>query len=200
MIDQQINLYQDQFRPKRLLLSAGQLGLVLGLVLLGIIAYSVNLQIESRRAASANLALMQQQQSVVEQLSAANAELRKLLADTRLDDQISDVSREIRARNKVIEFVESSRFGDGDGFSNYLVSLSNLHMDDVWLNEIKLSANFMRIQGSSLKEDLVPDYFERFRHETTFSGNRFDVFQIHRDDNTDWKVDFEIASRESFND
>lgn len=197
MIEQQINLYQERFRPKRTLLSAGQLIVLLVLVLTAMIAYSASLQIEINRAASTSQALKQQQQSVTAQLNAANAELTKLLADTRLDDEISDITGEIRARNRVIEFVESSRFGNGQGFSGYLVSLANLHMDDVWLNEIKLSADYMRIQGSSLKENLVPDYFEQFKHEAMFSGNRFEVFQIHRDAKTDWKVDFEIASRET---
>lgn len=200
MIEQQINLYQDRFRQKRQFLTATQIGLLLMVVVLGMTAYSINLQIEMDRALSAGLAIEQQQETIARELTVANAELTKLLADTRLDNQISDVSREVRAREKVIDFVNDNRFGSSQGFSRYLVSLSNLHIENIWLNEIKLSANYVRIQGSSLNEELVPGYFDQFSEEGVFAGNRFDVFRLQRDDKTSWKVDFEIASKEALND
>ena len=200
MIEQQINLYQDRFRQKRQYLTVVQSALLLVLVILCLGAYSVNLQIEMDRAVSASLAIEQQRQSVAEELAIANAELGKLLADSRYDNEISDVSREIRASKKVIDFVEGNRFGSNQGFSGYLTSLSNLHMENIWLNEIKLSGNYVRIQGSSLSEELVPTYFDQFSQETAFAGNRFDVFRLQRDDKTSWKVDFEIASKEALND
>ena len=200
MIEQQINLYQDRFRQKRQLLTARQISLLLIIVVLGMTVYSINLRIEMDRALSASLAIKQQQQTVAKELAAANAELVKLLADTRFDNQITDVSREIRARKKVIDFVNDNSFGSNQGFSRYLVSLSNLHMENIWLNEIKLAGNYVRIQGSSLSEELVPGYFDQFSEEGVFAGNRFDVFRLQRDDKTSWKVDFEIASKEALND
>ncbi|MCP4431075.1 MAG: hypothetical protein GY806_08875 [Gammaproteobacteria bacterium] len=200
MIEQQINLYQDRFRQKRQFLTAAQIALLLLIVISGMAAYSVNLQMEMDSAVSTNLAIKQQQQSLAEELAIANSKLTKLLADTRFDDQITDVSREIRARNKIIDFVDGNRFGSNQGFSSYLISLSNLHMENIWLNEIKLSGNFVRIRGSSLNEELVPTYFDQFSRERAFAGNRFDVFRLQRDDKTAWKVDFEIASEELLND
>ncbi len=200
MIEQQINLYQDRFRQKRQFLTAAQIALLLLIVISGMAAYSVNLQMEMDSAVSTNLAIKQQQQSLAEELAIANSKLTKLLADTRFDDQITDVSREIRARNKIIDFVDGNRFGSNQGFSSYLISLSNLHMENIWLNEIKLSGNFVRIRGSSLNEELVPTYFDQFSQERAFAGNRFDVFRLQRDDKTAWKVDFEIASEELLND
>lgn len=200
MIEQQINLYQDRFRKKRQFLSAPQTLLLLVLVLLGMSGYSFKLQLEQDDAASAGLAIKQQKKTVAEELRLANAELNKLLENSDFDTQISEVSREIRARRRVIDFVTDNHFGSNQGFSRYLVSLSNLHMENIWLNEIKVSGNYMRIQGSSLNEELVPGYFDQFSEESVFAGNRFDVFRVQRDDNTSWKVDFEIASKEALND
>lgn len=200
MIEQQINLYQDRFRKKRQLLSGAQTLLLLVLVVLGLSGYSFKLQIEQDDAESAGLAITQQKKTVADELALANAELTRLLENSDLDTQISNVSREIRARGKVIDFVTGNRFGSNQGFSRYLVSLSNLHMENIWLNEIKVSGNYVRIQGSSLNEELVPGYFDQFSEESVFAGNRFDVFSLQRDDKTSWKVDFEIASKEALND
>ena len=200
MIEQKINLFQDRFRPKRQYLTAAQIALLVVIAILGMVGYSINLNTEMDQATSVSLALRQQQQSVAQDLAVAKATLAKLLADSDFDTQISAVSREIRARKEVIDFVNENRFGSNQGFSRYLVSLSNLHMENVWLNEIKLSGNYVRIQGSSLSEELVPGYFDQFSKESVFAGNRFDVFRLQRDDKTSWKVDFEIASKEALND
>lgn len=200
MIEQQINLYQDRFRKKRTVMSAAQLATLVAVIVLAMMAYSVNLQLELDRAVSTSTALKQQQQSIADELGLANAELSKLLTDTRMDNQIVTVSREIRARKRVLNFVDANQFGSGQGFSDYLISLSNLHVDNVWLDEIKLAENYVRIHGSSLNAELIPTYFDHFSEESVFEGNRFDVFRLERNEATDWKIDFEIATREVLND
>lgn len=197
MIEQQINLYQDRFRDKKRLVSAGQLASLVAIVVIGMVAYSLFIQMKFDEAKTYNLTLKDRQQNMAEELTSANAELSKLLADNRMDERIAGVSREISARRKVLNFVDSNRFGSGEGFSSYLVSLSNLHTDNVWLDEIMLAENYVRIHGSALDAELVPAYFDRFSEESVFEGNRFDVFKLERDENTDWKVDFEIATREA---
>lgn len=196
MIQQQINLYQDRFRGKRIFLSAAQLVMLTLILVVGMLAYSVNIQLAMNNAKAINISLKEQQQSIANELNLANAELARLLADTRMDDQIVDVTREIRARKKILNFVESNQFGSGQGFSEYLVSLSNLHIDNVWLDEIKFGANYVRIHGSSLSAELIPAYFDRFSEESVFEGKRFDIFRLERNKATDWKVDFEIATRD----
>ncbi len=200
VIEQQINLYQDRFRGKMVVVSAAQLTILTLILIICMLGYSVSMQLQLNEAKATNISLKEQQQSVVDELNLANVELSRLLADTRMDDQIFNVTREIRARNKVLNFVESNQFGSGRGFSDYLISLSNLHVDNVWLDEIKIAENYVRIHGSSLNAELIPTYFERFSHESVFEGNRFDIFRLERKEATDWKVDFEIATREVIND
>jgi hypothetical protein len=96
----------------------------------------------------------------------------------------------------VINFVDGNQFGSGDGFSAYLVALANLHIDNVWLNEIHLGDGFVRIQGSALEASEIPPYFKRFGQESVFSGDQFDLFEMNRHKETDWKIDFEIATSE----
>lgn len=195
MIDQRINLYQDRFREKRLWLSAAQVASLLLFVVAVIAIWSYLLQDQLNRAERQNLAIKADRDRMTAELSAANAELARLLEDSQLDNEIENTTRQISARRKVLNFVDANRFGSGDGFSAYLVALSNLNVDDIWLNRIRLGENFVQIKGSSLNAEEVPGYFDRFSDEPIFQGNRFDLFALNRDPATDWKVDFEIATR-----
>lgn len=195
MIDQRINLYQDRFREKRLWLSAAQVGSAVLLVVAAIAIWSYLLHDEMQHTQQRNLALKSDRDRMTAELAAANAELAKLLEDSQLDVEIENTARQISARKKVLNFVDANRFGSGEGFSAYLLALSNLHVEDIWLNRIRLAENFVQISGSSLRAEQVPGYFDRFSDEPIFKGSRFDLFELSRQAQTDWKIDFEIATR-----
>ncbi len=196
MINQQINLYQERFQDKKLLFSARQFGSLLFLLLVSIGLWSAMIQMDLDRASQQNLAIKASQEKITEELNAANAELTRLLADNRADQEIAGISREIGARKKVLSFVDANRFGSGQGFSSYLVALSSLHVNNVWLDEITLGENYVSLSGSALNADLIPEYFNRFSEQPIFQGNRFQLFQLERKEASDWKVDFEIATDE----
>lgn len=194
MIVQQVNLYQDRFREKRLWVSGAQVaGVLLFLAAAGAAwSFLLHTQLEDER--QRNLAIVADKDRMTAELAAANAELAQLLEDNRLDREIANTARQISARKKILNFVDVNQFGSGEGFSEYLVALSNLHIQDVWLSQIRLGDNFVRIRGSSLTAEQVPGYFDRFSDEAVFRGNRFDLFQVSRAEETDWKVDFIIAT------
>lgn len=196
MIVQQVNLYQDRFREKRLWISAAQVAAMTLVVLAGISIWSFLLQSELQQAQQRNLAIQTDREQVAAELAAANAKLARLLQDSRIDIEIEDAASQISARKKVLNFVDANRFGSGEGFSRYLLALSRLQVDEVWLSQIRLAEDFMQIEGSSLSAEQVPGYFERFGDEEIFRGNRFDQFELNRDLKNDWKVDFKIATRE----
>ena len=195
MIEQRINLYQERFREKRLWLSARQSALALAALIVVIAGSSFVLQADLEQARSENLAIKAERERLGGELDAANAELARLLKDSQIDDEIENAARQISARRKVLDFVGANRFGSGEGFSAYLVALSRLRVDDIWLSQIRLAEDYVRIRGSSLNAEQVPLYFDRFGDEAVFRGNRFDLFELSRDARADWKVDFEIATR-----
>lgn len=199
MIVQQINLYQERFREKRLWISATQVAATLLIVLAAGLIWSLVLSYELSQAEKRNQALKAERDRIVLEVTAVNAELAALLEDKRLDRQIEGTARQISARKRVLKFIEANRFGSGEGFSEYLVALSNLHVDDIWLNRIRLAENFVQLKGSALSATEVPGYFDSFGEEQIFQGNRFDLFQLSRPSDSDWKVDFEIATSGDFN-
>ncbi len=196
---QQINLYQERFRPRRLWLSANQVANAALLLLVIGAAWSLLLVYQLDAAADRKLAVEADRAQLSVELAAANAELARLLGDDRIVRQIESTARQIAARKKILNFVNDNRFGSGRGFSRYLVALARLHIDDIWLSRIKFGQDFVAIRGSALDAGRVPGYFERFSEEPVFVGNRFDLFRVSRDRDHDWKVDFEIATRSPAN-
>jgi len=194
VIHQQINLYDERFREKKILLSAAQAASVFLILLLGVGGWSYFIQTNLDQARQENLIIKASRQNLVNELNAASAELARLLADSRIDAKITGVSREIGARKKVLAFVSANQFGSGQGFSSYLVALSELHVENVWLDEISLAENYIKIRGCALSAELIPEYFGRFSEQSIFRGNRFNIFKVDRKQETDWKVDFEIAT------
>jgi hypothetical protein len=198
VIVQQINLYQERFKEKKLWISASQVAATLLIVVVAGAIWSFLLVIERGQAEQHGRILKADQGRVANELAAVNAELSELLEDKRLDRKIENTARQISARKRVLNFVEANRFGSGDGFSDYLVALSNLHVEDIWLNQIRLTENFVQIKGSALNATDVPGYFDSFGDEQIFQGNRFDLFRLSRAKDSDWKVDFEIATSGEF--
>ena len=194
MIVQQINLYQDRFKEKKLCVSAAQVAATLLIVIAAVVIWSFLLHTDFEQAEQRNRALRADRDRMTAELIAVNADLAELLEDKRLDQKIENTSRQISARKKVLNFIDANRFGSGEGFSNYLVALSNLHVDNIWLNQIRFAENFVQIKGSALNATEVPSYFDSCSGEPIFHGNRFDLFQLSRAKDSDWKVDFEIAT------
>ena len=197
MIEQQINLYHERFHEKRLWISAGQTAAAVLLLIAAGAIWSYLLHDGLEEARQQQRQLQAERDRLTADLTVINAELSRLLQDTSLDEEINTVGRQISAREKVLNFVDDNRFGSGEGFSNYLVALSNLHVDDIWLSRIRFGDDFFHIEGSSLDAEIVPTYFDRFSEEAVFRGNRFDLFRLSRPTDSDWKVDFVIATSET---
>ncbi len=195
MMRQQINLYQERFHPRRIWLSANQVAAAALLLLVVGAAWSLLLAYRLDAASERRLAIEADRARLSAELAVANGELARLLGDDRIDRQIENAARQISARKKILNFVSDNRFGSGQGFSRYLVALSRLHVDDIWLSRIRFGQDFVEIRGSALDAERVPAYFDRFREEPVFVGNRFDLFRVSRDREHEWKVDFEIATR-----
>lgn len=198
MIVQNINLYQDRFKEKKLLASAAQVMILLVALLLGMAGWSYQIQSDLNDSEQQNQLLKDRRSSVNSELAVVTEEINRQFGDDRITDLVNSVRQQLRARKKVIRFVENNKFGSGEGFSAYLKSLSNLQVDDVWLDQILLSDSFVKIRGSALSADLIPTYFDGFSEEKVFRGQRFQLFELDRKPGADWKVDFTIATEETF--
>ena len=194
MIEQQINLYDDRFREKRIVLSAVDMLLLLVIVLGLLLAFSYWYQLQIDFAEQEQQRLTSQKQQLTTTLDKLRKALDTRLSDNSIEMQVNKVSREITIRKRLLDMVASNQFGSGMGFSNNLNELSKFRVENVWLNEISLSEQDMKLAGSALQPEAIPEYFNQFQQRDLFSGRTFEVFELNRDKQQDWKVDFLIAS------
>jgi len=199
MILQEINLYQDRFKEKKIWLSVVHLLVLTGLTLVVLAFSSYWYDSQYNQAQQENNELMNEKKKHTQQLTKLRQKLQALLENKQVDQDIFKVSNDISVRRKMIDFVDSNQFGSGEGFSGNLSGLSEINVNNVWLSEISLAADYMKLSGSALKAETVPEYFNLFRQHQLFSGRVFDIFELDRSHNQSWKVDFLIASREASN-
>lgn len=199
MILQEINLYQERFKEKKIWLSAQQLSILIGLsiVILAFSSYWYNNQYQLAEQLKESYIIEKDQKT--QQLAMQRQKLESLLGNNQIDKEITKVSADISVRKKIIDFVENNQFGSGEGFSVNLSSLSEININNIWLNEISLSTDYIKLSGSALKAERVPEYFNLFRQQQLFNGRVFEVFELDRSQDQNWKVDFLIASREASN-
>lgn len=196
MIDQQINLYQNRFKKQKVILSAVQIGGILALLLLVVIVSSWWIQTELGSAQQRNKELIAKQAEVQQQFEALQSQLEKIKADNPWSEKIARLSQHIGARKLMINYLDRARVDSGQSFTSQLKELSAFRVSDVWLSEISLAENSIRLEGSALREEKVPEYFSEFRRRDLFEGMGFDLFEVKRLEEQAWKVDFIIASRE----
>lgn len=195
MIVQEINLYQERFKEKTLLLSAAHMVIISGIAVLLLVLSSYWYSSDFSQAETQHQNYLQQKQQSTQQLETLRKKLESLLADSRIDRQLTKISRDISVRKRMVDFVAKNQFGSGEGFSENLGVLSEFKIDDVWLNEISIADDYIKLSGSALHAEDVPEYFNQFQNRELFNGRVFDVFELDRAQDRDWKVDFIIASR-----
>ncbi len=195
MIIQEINLYQDRFKEKKLLLSAQHSLILFAVVVLVLMASTYFLADMTGQQQLRFDQNTQQKILSTQRLDKLKTELQALQANDRFDSKIAQVSKDIKVRKRMIDFVESNQFGSGKGFSEDLGMLTELPSKDLWLNQISLASNYIKLSGCALNAQSVPEYFNQFQSRDLFEGHSFDVFELSREADRDWKVDFVIASR-----
>ncbi|MBT3206171.1 MAG: hypothetical protein HOM14_05445 [Gammaproteobacteria bacterium] len=197
MIVQEINLYQDRFKEKRIWLSVFHLLFLMGLTAVILLFSSYWYDNQYKIAEQQHSASLQTKEQADRSLKTQQKKLQLILSNNHIDIEISKVSTDIAARKRIISFVESHQFGSGKGFSSNLDGLTEIKISDIWLNEISLAKDFMQLSGSALKAETIPEYFNLFRQKRLFNGNEFEIFELNRVQEQGWKVDFLIASRVS---
>lgn len=195
MIIQEINLYQERFKEKKIWLSAAQILMLSGLTVAILVFASYQYNDQLMMAESQNFELLDKKEQSTQVLQEHRDKLQAMLADNQFDSQISKISADIAVRKRIVDFVSNNQFGSGQGFSSYLSGLSEIKIKSVWLNEITLAEDYLKMAGSALKAEKIPEYFNQFKQSQLFGGKDFEVFQLDRVPDQDWKVDFLIASR-----
>lgn len=193
---QNINLYQERFRPRRQILDSGQL-------LKGLAALVLVLLLLSGWSSWRNHNLEQQLASARAQQQAAEAQfesLRNSVAARRQDPQlakrVAQLVREVSQRQQVLQILSGKSFGNTESFAPQFTGLARQRIEGLWLTGLTLHAGGTRLdmQGNALKPELVPQYLQRLAQEPVFQGTEFESFLLARRSETPQWIEFSLRS------
>lgn len=196
-MQQQINFYSAEFRPRYQIFTVSAFLRVMAVTAMAMFATYVYGTQSLTAIANERAAVLQQ-----EQVSNARLEkMRPIIEAMGSKKSWADLEQEklqlLKEKELVLEFVQGTQLGDTLGFSRHLRSLARLHLDGIWLNHIRLSAlgDSTRLEGTALRADLVPAYLQFLAAEPPFAAQRFRRFQIDQlVDGREDEVTFSVTS------
>lgn len=197
MMKQYINLYTDEFKPKKVIFSLTQLCLSSVALIVVLILASMGLTMsleEDRRELSETQA---KADSMAKRVAAMEAEVSLTILDDTLVQANKRLNDKISARRHMIRALNSLVIEDKDSpFSSVLVALARQPSPDLWLNHIHLglSGRTMNLQGTTLDASAVPGYLQELRNESAFIGRSFSLFQLEADEKSKGRIHFELKS------
>jgi hypothetical protein len=196
-IYQQVNLYQPIFRRQRQIFSALtmlQATAVVTGALLAIYVYGLwqvvgleaeAVQLEGReKAYAAQLARLD---------PTSNLERRR-----EVEDQLVELNARLVEQQRLIEILREQPLGGTTGFSAQLAALARRHTNGLWLTELRVHGadRSLELVGRAIRPDLVPEYLLTLGEEEALAGQRFDLLQIERAEESA-EITFRVSSREA---
>ena len=192
---QNVNLYQEQFRPQRIAWPIERF-LLFGLVFM--ICVGGWFALENRRLNT----LADTQQNYQQQLALWDSRISQLetqLAKLASPDQAQLVGKlqdELRASRKLSRYFETAVPRSGPVFSDYLDALSRRHQQGMWLTDIRILGGGEKLSfgGSALNPKTVPDFILALSSELAYAGRTFSSMLVNREPDEAWKVDFLLST------
>ena len=179
-MNQQINLYQIQYRPQTRMFHAGFMLQAVALVTFAmLLLYGFAQQRVGR--IEQELKIVARQESVaLERLAEIGPLINAVTGETNWSDQLDNSLRMLAERQAVLNLIQGSSLGDTTGFSQHLRALSRQDIEGLWLTHIALSAlgDKTRLEGRAVRAELIPLYVQDLTAERPFAEQRFNRFQI----------------------
>lgn len=179
-MNQQINLYQSQFRPQTRLFPAWFMLQAVGILVFGMVVMTLFAQ-QRIDSVEQELEIVSRQESIaMERLQNIGPLINAVTGEKNWSEQLDDSLRMLAERQAVLNLIQGSTLGDTRGFSRHLRALAQQDIDGLWLTHIVLSAlgDKTRLEGRAIRAELIPLYVQGLALEAPFAEQRFHHFQI----------------------
>ncbi len=193
---QEINLYQDVLLEKPEPLQSRQVGIFLLLLLVGLaIAGYMNFH-EAQTAQLQADQLRQKQQTMTMQISELEAKYPPHKPNQLLVEKISRLEQEIAGQRKALDYFNNQDTGSNETVLASLYGLARYPQKGVWLRRVTFLHNGhdIRLAGSAIKPELIPDYLKTLGEKNIFGGQVFSRLALNRLQERGDIIDFELDS------
>lgn len=198
---QQVNLYTEAFRPKKVVLPLSHI-IVLP-ILIAAVLVGVSFWLESSLADFKKevAKLERSNESLQEKVGVLEKRVSKLRKDDSLVAANERLSQKLQARKNMVEMLDTVVVKDDEGFSGILVSLARQNLEPLWIEHILIggSGRQLRLEGMTSDSEAVPNYLQKLRQEQSFIGRTFMGFELMRHESDDGLMKFALYTSEASN-
>ncbi len=193
---QEVNLYADDFRPRREWLTLEQLAAsaVAVIVLVALAALLLQLSLNSLRDEQRELeADVTEARTLVTELDSTLQQRRE---DVALADRVDRLEQQVRDRRRLLSRADEVTQATREGFTPYLRGVARNSFEGLWLTAIRVNLvrGHVGLEGRAQAGGMVPEYLQKLQTEDVFEGRRFAHFSIDRPDD-DEVLGFAVSSR-----
>lgn len=196
---QQVNLYQDELKKRKINYSAlmlAQLSVIL-IVVFSLLAGFRYFQLQQHQTS-----LVEQQQKqklVLADLQKIQAELSLRKKDAALSKRLIERTKELANKQKVLGILSRDEFGNTTGFIEHISGLARQRIDGLWLTQIRIAGGGtdVTLQGSTSKSSLLPKYLQRLSAEKVFTGTEFESLVMERQEKKKQWLSFSLQNKKA---
>ena len=196
---QQVNLYQDELKTQKLNYSALML-LQLSIILVVVFSAAAGFRAFQLQQQQTNLVAKQKKQKVLMvNLQKLQAEFSKRKKDTRLSRQLTEKTKELANKQKVLGILSQDEFGNTKGFIEHVSGLARQRIEGLWLTQIRIAdgGTDVALRGTTSKPALLPKYLQRLSAEKAFSGTEFQSLLMARQEKNNQWLNFSLQNKKT---
>ena len=196
-INQQINLYQPNFRKQKILFSAYTLLTILLLLGLGMgVIYGYSIW-QGQQLNNEVAALKSRHAKVMSELEKMKQSVPARISSQTLEQHIVELELGYRTKTSVLSTLREQVVLSGKGFSNYFEGLARQTVPGLWITSIRLNEGGTHIgmTGRAMRPELVPKLLQALAAEKAYLGTEFRVLTLERtQEGADW-IDFKLVTK-----
>lgn len=179
MMQQQVNLYLPELRPRRDWMDAWHAAVLLG-IFVGVLLI---VQLFSVMRAAGLEAEVAQQEEVVSELQAQADKIQSssvAVSSKSLDVTITQLELAIANRKKVGRIISGQNMGNARGFHTSMLSLARESLDDLALERFTFArgGNYIQMRGETRNAQAVPLYLQRLKADPALNQARFGLMSV----------------------
>lgn len=193
---QQINLYQDVLIDKPEPFQSRQVGLFLlllcvGLAIVGYMSYrgAHTAQVRTEK-------LRQQKQILTQQVTELESKYPVREPNQLLVKKIARLEEEVTGQRRALDYFKKQDLGNNDAVLASLEGLARYPKKGLWLRSVAFldSGQDVRLEGSALHPELIPEYLNLLGEKNIFGGQVFSRLALNRLEEKGKIINFELDS------
>lgn len=171
-MSQQINLISPLLLKKRYAFGLREMGLGLGLILAGALAWAAYLHYQAGVLETLAAEQEARQADAQQELDRLNAAASRPVS-ALLTERVKATQAQVAQREALLASISGTIDTTSTGFAPRMRALAHGHTEGVWLNGFTLSPEYVALKGSALNADLLTTYMDRLGKQAPFAGMQF---------------------------